>query len=95
MCFQLFSADLDFLCGFHTHLLSHYGDKMLSVVENISGHQLDMAQHHAVKNSFPDKVCTTLVFTLPMQRTVEECTLNLAVVSGSVWDFRTCRWGMI
>ena len=35
---QLFSADLDFLCGLHTHFLSHDGDKMLSVMENISGH---------------------------------------------------------
>ena len=57
---------------------------MLSVMEDISGHQLDMTQHHAVKNSFTDKVRTALVFAFPMQRTIEESSFNFAVVGSAV-----------
>ena len=89
VAFQLPSADLDFLCGLHTHLLSHNGYEMLSVVEDISGYQLDMAQHHAVKNSFPDEVCAAFVLTLPVQRTVEESSLSLAVVGSTVIQLLT------
>ena len=57
---------------------------MLTVSKNIPHDQLNVFQHHSLQHGLTDEVCSALVLVLPMNRTIEEGSLTLAVIGGSI-----------